>query len=383
MISLLPMRPTVTKTTKTIISLKRALLVMLAAFIFAIYPAATALATSLDDQIKALEQEVQGYQAEAGRLRAEANTLQNAIAALGAQQAALQTQINAKELELEQLRVKITETETRIINQETALARNLKSMYIESDTSTLEQVFSSKSISDYIDKAEYRNKIREGIQKALQEIRTLKTALEKQKVEAEHVLADQKSMRDQLTAQENEKNTLLAQTQGQEAAYQNIVGQKNSEIETLRAQQRAQNLKFGGSANFQPRGGGYPSYWADPPLDSLVDDWGMYNRECVSYTAFKVAASGRHMPYWGGRGNAHQWDDNARAAGIAVDTEPRVGDVAVWHIGYYGHVMYVEAVSGDGSIVISEYNYDWTGRYSERRISAGEVQSQGLVFIHF
>lgn len=371
-----------TKTTTTN-SFRRALLAIFAAFVFAIYPAATAMASTIDDQIKALEREVAGYQAEAGRLRSEANTLQNAVAALNAQQAGLQTQIEQKELELEQLKIKITETETRITNQEAALARNLKSMYIESDTSLLEQVFSSRSIGDYIDKAEYRNKIRDGIQKAIKEIKTLKTALEEQKKGVEKTLADQKAMREQLAAQEAEKNTLLAQTQGQEAAYQSIVGQKNSEIENLRIQQRAQNLKFGGSANFQPRGGGYPSYWADPPMDSIVDDWGMYNRECVSYTAFKVAASGRHMPYWGGRGNAHQWDDNARAADIPVDRNPQRGDVAVWHIGYYGHVMYVESVGSDGSIVISEYNYDWTGRYSERRLSAGDIQSQGLVFIHF
>ena len=108
------------------------------------------------------------------------------------------------------------------------------------------------------------------------------------------------------------------------------------------------------------------------------DNWGMYNRECVSYTAFRVAASGRHMPYWGGSGNANQWDDNARAAGIPVDGNPRVGDVAISNAGYYGHAMYVEAVHGDGTISISQYNADWRGTYSTNRISIGS-----LVFIHF
>jgi surface antigen len=104
----------------------------------------------------------------------------------------------------------------------------------------------------------------------------------------------------------------------------------------------------------------------------------MYNRECVSYTAFKVAVSGRHMPYWGGYGNANQWDDNARASGIAVDGNPREGDVAQTDNGYYGHVMYVEYVYGDGTILISQYNVNLDGRYSEKRISAA-----GLNFIHF
>jgi surface antigen len=104
----------------------------------------------------------------------------------------------------------------------------------------------------------------------------------------------------------------------------------------------------------------------------------MYMRQCVSYTAWKVAASGRHMPYWGGIGNANQWDDNARRAGIPTDGSPRVGDVAISNSGYYGHAMYVEAVFGDGTIYVSQYNASWTGTYSEARINKGS-----LVFIHF
>ena len=76
-------------------------------------------------------------------------------------------------------------------------------------------------------------------------------------------------------------------------------------------------------------GGGYPAKWCERPRTTVIDNWGMYNRECVSYTAFRVAASGRYMPYWGGFGNANQWDDNARAAGIPVDGNPQAGDVAI------------------------------------------------------
>ena len=104
----------------------------------------------------------------------------------------------------------------------------------------------------------------------------------------------------------------------------------------------------------------------------------MYNRECVSYTAFRVAASGRYMPYWGGHGNANQWPDSARAAGIPVDGNPQVGDVAISMAGPYGHAMYVEAVGG-GKVRVSQYNYGSpAGTYSEMTISAA-----GLYFIHF
>jgi surface antigen len=103
----------------------------------------------------------------------------------------------------------------------------------------------------------------------------------------------------------------------------------------------------------------------------------MYKRQCVSYTAWKVASTGRHMPYWGGRGNASQWPSNARAAGIPVDGNPRVGDVAISSAGYYGHAMYVEAVNGS-TVRVSQYNAAWDGSYS-----TSDVSVAGLQFIHF
>jgi surface antigen len=121
--------------------------------------------------------------------------------------------------------------------------------------------------------------------------------------------------------------------------------------------------------------GGYPALLCNAGKDTLVDPWGMYNRECVSYTAYRISTR-RTMPYWGGRGNAYQWPDNARAMGIPVDSTPRVGDVAVLTAGF-GHTMYVEAVDGD-YITISQYNYNNTGEYSLMTVPAA-----GLVFIHF
>jgi surface antigen len=127
----------------------------------------------------------------------------------------------------------------------------------------------------------------------------------------------------------------------------------------------------------------YPNNWRSAPQDSMLDNWGMFNRECVSYTAWKVYESGRNMPYWGGSGNANQWPGDARAAGIPVDGNPKVGDVAIKPSGPYGHAMYVEHVYSDGSIYVSQYNAQLNGTYSEAIISASGVQAYGLEFIHF
>jgi len=367
-----------TKTTTVISIVRRATVGTLLALLMAIYPAVSAGADSFDDQINALQQQVGAFQAQAGQLRAQADNLQAQIGAIDAQKQAIEAQISANEVKKQQLNDQIQQTSDRIAQQKEGLAKNLKSMYVESGVSPLEMVASSKSISDFIDKQEYRNKIRDAIQESLKQIQELQAQLTKQRADVEHVLADQKSMQAQLADQEAQKNQLLAETQGQEAAYKQLVNDKNSKISELRAQQRAANSRFiSGPAGTGPAcGGGYPGMYCNAEMDSIVDNWGMYNRECVSYTAWKVASTGRYVPY--GLGNANMWPGGARAHGIAVDSNPRAGDVAIWDVGYYGHAMYVESVNGNGTINISQYNADYYGHYSTATVSAS-----GLQFIHF
>ena len=120
----------------------------------------------------------------------------------------------------------------------------------------------------------------------------------------------------------------------------------------------------------------YP--WANVPYPSSdLDYWGMYQRECVSYTAWKVSSDGKDMPNWTNRGDAKKWPENARLEGIAVDSQPVVGSIAIDMQGEYGHAMYVEEVNGS-VVTISEYNGTVPGGYSAHAVTA-----TGLYFIHF
>ncbi|HVI69303.1 MAG TPA: CHAP domain-containing protein [Magnetospirillaceae bacterium] len=363
------------------ISLFKTAILIIAAFALAIAPFQQSYADSYDDQIRALKQQIAGYQDQASQLRAEADTLQNKVNALNAEKLRLQSEINLNTAKVAQLEQQIIETQQKIEQQKVLLGNSLVNLYLDGSVTPLEVLASSKSVSDYIDKQEYRDTIRASLQDSIAQVKKLQADLNQQKKDTENALADQKTQRDELAAKEQEQAILLAQTQGQEAAYQNMVKQSNSQIANLRAQQAAANLKWGGAVNFETAGGGYPAKWANAPLDAYADDWGMYTRECTSFGAFKVAVSGRYMPY--GLGNAIQWPSGARARGIPVDTNPQDGDVAIWPVGYYGHVMYVYSVNSDGSLYIGEYNYDWTGRYSERTISRATWQAQGFQFIHF
>lgn len=71
-------------------------------------------------------------------------------------------------------------------------------------------------------------------------------------------------------------------------------------------------------------------------------------------------------------GNANTWFARAQAAGMATGYAPRAGAVGTTTRGALGHVIYVEAVNGDGTIQISEMNAPTFGVTTYRTANASE-----------
>lgn len=170
-----------------------------------------------------------------------------------------------------------------------------------------------------------------------------------------------------------EKETPVIDAETSAAIVSRFNADQKAKIEARLAEQIAANEDLDGLVVAgDAKRGGYPAkYDAPVAQDSLVDSWGMYNRECVSYTAWKVYQTFGTMPNWGGVGNANQWPADARAAGIATGSTPQVHSVAISMRGYYGHAMWVEQVSGN-MVYVSQYNYDLHGNYSEMWVNASQ-----------
>lgn len=60
-------------------------------------------------------------------------------------------------------------------------------------------------------------------------------------------------------------------------------------------------------------------------------------------------------PYWG---NGGQWSQSARNAGFEVSAVPKVGAIACWQDGGYGHVAVVTHVEHSQRIQVQESNYN-------------------------
>jgi len=339
-------------------------------------------ARDYEAEIKAKEQEASKYNSEASRLGEMADSLQSELDKINGQITTIQGQIVDSQKKIDNLNAQIKRNEILIKQRRKAMGQVLADMHVDDQISPLEMLASSNSIGDYIDKQEQRSSLRTSLNGKIKEIKALQKKLEENKKLVENTLRDQEAQRNVLSSKQSEKAKLVADTKNDQNAYSALAQKRNSEVAKLREEQAAANRRaLGNGVSIPggiPGGGGYPGVWANAPLDAYVDPWGLYTRECVSYVAWKIHSTGRYVPHFGGAGNANQWPSTAARHGISSGSTPKAGAAAVMNIGYYGHVMYVESVNGDGTITVSDYNFAWDGLYRYYTRSAS-----GLTYIYF
>lgn len=351
------------------------------------------LARDYDAEIQAKQQEADNYNSEASRLGEMADSLQSELDKINGQIVAIQAQIADSQKKINNLNTQIKKNEAAIKQNRKAMGQILADLYVDDQISPLEMLASSKNISDYIDKQEQRSSLKSSLNDKIKEIKSLQKKLEENKKAAQNTLRDQESQRNAMAAKQSERAKLIADTKNDQNNYAALAQKRNSEVAKLREEQRAAIMaalaaQNGGSSigavpPASPGSGGYPAVWRNAPLDAYVDNWGLFTRECVSYAAWKVASTGRYVPHFGGAGHAYQWPSTVARYGIQSGSTPKAGSVAVWEIGTYGHVMYVEAVHGDGSLTVSDYNLKWDGLYRYYTIDASKVAARRLTYIYF
>lgn len=342
----------------------------------------SAYADPYDDQIRILQAQNDAYAQQIAVLNAQSSSLANAVAELQAQAAVLQNEINISQAKFDKLTIQIKETELKIQQSKDALGQTLADIYIDDSITPVEMLASSKNISDYIDKQEYRNSIKNSLSLKIDEIKKLKASLEDDKAAVTKVLDQQKTQRDELARRQNEQANLLSETRGQESAYQSLIGANSEKIAQAKAAQaliRSRINSSGGGVQMVDSGllGEYPwnssncwmsGFFSNGGADGNGGDGHGYGcRQCVSYVAWKIAkVKGVYYNSWG-----NAWDFSSRLINSAgySEGEARPGSAAAMNPrsagnGIYGHIAWVEAVSDDGSkVLVSQYNYNYGAGY--------------------
>ncbi len=387
------MQSTTKKTSRNIIrssGVSVATLVFAAGFLFA--PVVNAV--NFDAQINTLRSQNAETQENVSELEDEATSLKDKINRLQKRINSIQAQINQNQDKISELKIQIGKAEKELERQRSMLGKNIRTMYLEGEISTLEMLASSKDLSEFVDKEQYRTAVQNKIKVTLDKINKLREELDTKKETVERRLGEQQNLNAELSAKRNENHELLSLNQGEQAALDAKIRKTNKQIEELKRLQAIENMRLFGGGTGTLGGGGYPWGHAKCIHNGTVDgpcpnyDWGVNGsvwnpatggygyRNCTDWVSFRVRSTGRFVP--GGLGNAKTWDDRAPSYGFKVSSKPKAGAAAVSNGGFYGHVMYVEAVNDDGTIVISDYNRAGTGKYATSTISPS-----GLQFVYF
>lgn len=252
---------------------------------------------------------------------------------------------------------------------------------------------SSKSFSEYVDRQQYLDTIKDYVQEATKAVKLQQQKLEAQQASLEQALKNQKAQQASLAVNQQEQASLLSQTKGEEANYRNLAQQQAAQRDKIVAEQQAaaRRLLSGGATSgaigaFEFKNlsglsgcgaGGYNLCGGNP-----VDQWGLYKKQCVSYAAFIVQNRyGKAVSHFRGQGHAYQWPATVSSY-ATVNNSPAVGAVAIAAKSGdlpYGHAMIVEQVYGNGWVKVSQYNFGYPGEM----YSTMDVKASGVVFIHF
>jgi len=217
------------------------------------------LADQFDQQIRNLQQQNTSNQKKVDELQMQAESLQDAISDLQSQITDLQNQIAANQAKSDNLQKQIAAAEEELAKQKKVLGENIKVMYLESQISTIEMLATSRNLSDFVDKEQYRAAVRDKIKNTLDKITVLKAQLKTQKEQVERLIKEQQDLQSQIGAQKAEQSRLLNLNQVEQDAFNRQIKDNKSRIAELRRQQILENIKlFGGSQPGIPGGGGYP-----------------------------------------------------------------------------------------------------------------------------
>ena len=95
-------------------------------------------------------------------------------------------------------------------------------------------------------------------------------------------------------------------------------------------------------------------YWYSLTYNWFAKD-DLWLPNCTNYCCGRSSSvAGRNVKLQIPRGNAQTWYDASNWMGSKT---PKVGAIAVWGGGKYGHVGIVERVNADGTVLISQSNY--------------------------
>lgn len=228
--------------------------VALAAFVlwpcFSLAATIDDLKRDLENQIRQKQEEINQYQSQIGVNQQKKKTLQNEITILEDQIRKVQLEIKQidltiqkSELDIGQLDEQIVGLEREIVEKRDLLAEYIRLVFRHDQETLLEIVLKNDNFSDFFEEFNALETAQERLHAVLASIHTLKLDLQGQKSELEaekemqnRLKSMQLAQRQAIAGRQNQKEVLLAQTNGEEKKYQQMIVSADQEITQIKEQ---------------------------------------------------------------------------------------------------------------------------------------------------
>ena len=346
--------------------------------------------TDLQNQQASNEEKLKDAENQKEQVTQEKSETLKQVEAIESEISDYESQINELDTKITDLNNQITEAETQINqkqedydSQQELLEKRLVATYEAGETSFLDVLLSSKSLTDLISNyymiseiAEADMNLMESIENEKKEIENAKTTLEQSKQELDSSKAEKESMSVQLQSAREEKNSYVAQLSLEEQEIQEQIDeiteankaldeeikQKQAEIERLLAQQRPSS----GSSSSGSNSGGSGSSGSSSTGGGAVSSSGFIYPVPSAYSRITT-----YMYYSSGQ---YHGAVDFGSAGINGQPVYAVADGVV-------HTAKALNYSYGNYVIIAHYNGLYTlyahGQAGSIRVSEGQYVSQG------
>lgn len=193
----------------------------------------------IDAELAELRAQRNANSSESDKLKREASGIAGEIDILRDEIALIQHKIDENVKQQNTLKKQIADAKKRIKEQRTLLSANIKAMYIEDDISTLEMVASSKNISDFVSKQEYRDRLKESINGILKEVEKLEKELVAKNEQVTKAIEEQESLRAKSAEKQGQAEAKLGETNQKKSVFDAAVNKQTKRIAQLEAEKAA------------------------------------------------------------------------------------------------------------------------------------------------
>lgn len=319
------------------------------------------------DNCEGLEKKAKIYEDLIKLKNKQQSALADQLDSINSEQAKTLTQLQAAQTQVQTLQQQIDSLEQDIKDkgalmelQKKMLAGFMQSYYEYDQQGVLPVVLANKDFSDVFNQADYLQQSGSKVSTTLAEILAIRQslrdnqdALKQKKIASDNAKADLIDKKESLQATENQKTNLLAQTQGEEEKYKQLLARVEAQKQELFDFSTASNLddvvgsvdsytkpdnKYWDSDNFFSQ---RDSRWGDAKIGGtkyLMKDFGcavtsvamMYQFNGKNYTPKTILSradfTSQALIYW-----PDGWKSTSFDAG-AVDNQLKDGNVVIVHI---------------------------------------------------